>query len=66
MQTFLRVQCKRNVTLIDKKRCTIRTQNFALNFQMKEKPTQGVGAVFNQAKVITEEQDISVGKRFFR
>ena len=37
IQTFLRVQCNRNVTLIDKKGCTFRNLNSALNFQVKEK-----------------------------
>ena len=37
IQTFLRVLCQRNVTLIDKKGCTLRSLNSALNFQMKEK-----------------------------
>ena len=51
IQTFLRVKCKRNSTLIDKKGCTFRSLNSALNFQMKEKAAQGV--VVNQAKFIT-------------
>ena len=37
IQTFLRLQCKRNVTLIDNKGCTFRSLNSTLNFQMKEK-----------------------------
>ena len=58
IQTFLRVQCKRNVTLIDKKGCTFRSLNSALNFQMKEKAAlQEVSVVVNQAKFITEQQE---------
>ena len=37
IQMFLLVQCKRNVTLIDKKGCTFTSLNSGLNFQMKEK-----------------------------
>ena len=37
IQTFLRVKCKQNVTLIDKTACTFRSLNSALNFQMKKK-----------------------------
>ena len=57
IQTFSRVQCKRNVTLIDKKGCAFRSLNSALNFQKKEKAAQGVGVVVNQPKFITEEQE---------
>ena len=31
IQTFLRLQCKRNVTLIDSKGCTFRSLNSTLN-----------------------------------
>ena len=48
VQKFLHVQCKRNVTLIDKKGCAFGSLNSALNFQMKEKVAQGVGVVVNQ------------------
>ena len=51
------MQCKRNVSLIDKKGCAFRSLNSALNFQMKEKAAQGVGVVVNQAKFVTEEQE---------
>ena len=65
IQTFLRVQCKRNVTLIDKKGSTFRSLNSTLNFQMKEKAAQGVGAVVNPAKFITEEKEKFCGKMVF-
>ena len=57
IQTFLLVQCKRNVTLIDKKGCTFTSLNSALNFQMKLKKKLLVGLVGNQAKFITGEQE---------
>ena len=41
IQTFLRVKCKRNVSLIDKTGCSFRSLNSELNFQMKEKAGQG-------------------------
>ena len=47
------MQCKRNVSLIDKKGCAFRSLNSALNFQMKEKAAQGVGVVVNQAKFVS-------------
>ena len=37
IQMYLRVQCKRNITLIDKKGCTFRNLNSALNFVRKER-----------------------------
>ena len=57
IQTFLRVKCKRNVTLIDKTGCKFRSLNSALNFQMKEKAGQGIGLVVNKANLITDEQE---------
>ena len=35
IQTFLCVKCKRNVTLVDKTGCTLRSLNSTLNFQIK-------------------------------
>ena len=37
IQMDLRVQCKQNITFIDKKGCTFRNLNSALNFVMKER-----------------------------
>ena len=54
IQMFLRVKCKRNVSVIDKTACTFRSLNFALNFQMIEKAGQGIGIVVNKANLITE------------
>ena len=31
IETYLRVQCKRNITLIDKKGCTLRNLNKLMN-----------------------------------
>ena len=57
IQMYLRLQCNRNVTLIDKKGCTFRTPNSALNFVMKERAQQGIGVDVNQANLITQEQE---------
>lgn len=54
---YLRVQCKRNITLIDKKGCTFINLNSALNFVMKERARQGIGVDVNQANLITQEQE---------
>ena len=60
IQMYLRVQCKRNITLIDKKGClgcTFRNLNSALNFVMKERARQGIGVDVNQANLRTQEQE---------
>ena len=57
IQMYLRLQCNRNVTLIDKKGCTFRTPNSALNFVIKERAQQGIGVDVNQANLITQEQE---------
>ena len=57
IQMYLRVQCKRNITLIDKKGCTFRNLNSALNFVMKERARQGIGVDVNQENLITQEQE---------
>lgn len=54
---YLRVQCKRNITLIDKKGCTFINLNSALNFVMKERARQGIGVDVNQENLITQEQE---------
>ena len=43
--------------MIDKKGCTFRTPNSALNFVMKERAQQGIGVDVNQANLITQEQE---------
>ena len=66
IRTYLRVQCKRNVTLIDTKGCIFRSLNSALNFRKNEKAAQGIGVFVNQAKFITGEQETKfVGKCLF-
>ena len=60
IQMYLRMQCKRNITLIDKKGClgcTLRNLNSALNFVMKERARQGIGVDVNQANLRTQEQE---------
>ena len=57
IQTFLRVICKRNVTLIDRRGCKFKSLNSALNFQMKEKAGKGIGTAVNQANFITEQEN---------
>lgn len=57
IQTYLRVECKRNVTLIDKTSCVFRELNSALNFVLKERAGQGLGVEVAQANFISEEQE---------
>ena len=57
IQIYLRVQCKQNITLIDRKGCTFRNLNSALNFVMKERAQQDIGVDINQANLITQEQE---------
>ena len=65
IQTFLRVQCKRNVTLIDNKGCTFRSLNSALNFQIKEKAASRCG--WQSSKIhYWKTRHLFVGKWFFR
>ena len=65
IQMYLRVQCKRNITLIDKKGCTFRNLDSALNFVMKERARQGIGVDVNQANLITQEQENYLGEDGF-
>ena len=57
IQTYLRVECKRNLTLIDKSSCVFRKLNSALNYVLKDRAQQGLGVEICQAKGITEEQE---------
>ena len=57
IQTYLRVECKRNLTLIDKSSCVFRKLNSALNYVLKDRAQQGLGVKIFQAKGITEEQE---------
>ena len=43
IQAYFRIECKRNITLVGKKGCNFRNLNFALNFQMKQRASAGVG-----------------------
>ena len=54
IQTYLRVECKRNLTLIDKSSCVFRKLNSALNYVLKDRAQQGLGVEICQAKGITE------------
>lgn len=56
IQTFLCVKCKRNVTLVDKTGCTLRSLNSTLNFQIK-KAGQGIGIVVNRVNFIRKKQE---------
>ena len=56
IQIYLRVEGKRNITLIDKTSRVFRNLNSALNFVMKEKARQGFGVEVTQAHFISEEQ----------
>ena len=44
IQTYLRVECKRNLTLIDKSSCVLGKLNSALNYVLKDRAQQGLGA----------------------
>ncbi|XP_022793730.1 uncharacterized protein LOC111332623 [Stylophora pistillata] len=57
IQMYLRVQRKRNITWIDKKGCTFRNLNSAVNFVLKERARQGIGVDVNKANLITHEQE---------
>ena len=54
IQAYFRIECKRNITLVDKKGCNFRNLNSALNFQMKQRASAGFGVDVKQAKVISE------------
>ena len=57
IQAYFRIECKRNITLVDKKGCNFRNLNSALNFQMKQRASAGVGIDVKQAKVISESDE---------
>ena len=52
IQAYLPIECKGKITFVDKKGCNFRNWNSALNFQMKQKATGGVGVDVKQARVI--------------
>ena len=55
IQAYLRIDCKRNITLVDNKgRNDLQNLNSALNFQMKQRASAGIGVDVKQAKVISE------------
>ena len=56
-QAYFRIERKRNITLADKKDCYFRNLNSALNFQVKQSASAGVGVDVKQAKVISESDD---------
>ena len=57
IQAYLRIKCKRNITL----GCNLRNLNSALNYQMKQRATAGVGVDVKQAKVISKLTKIICG-----
>ena len=57
IQTYLHMECKRNLTLIDKSSCVFRKFNSALNYVLKGRAQQGLGVEICQAKGMTEEQE---------
>ena len=57
IQAYFRIECKINITLVDKKDCNFRNLNSALNFQMKQRASAGVGADVKQAKVISKSDE---------
>lgn len=65
IQAYLRNECKRNITLVDKLGCTFKNLNSALNFQMKERASLGIGLNVKQAKVISENDEDYLWKNGF-
>ena len=57
IQAYFRIECKRNITLVDKKGCNFRNLNSALNFQMKQRASAGVGVDVKQGNVISESDE---------
>ena len=57
IQTYLRVECRRSVTLIDKTSRVFRSLNSALNSVLKERAGLGLGEEVAQANLISEEQE---------
>ena len=57
IQSYLRLECKRNITLLDKRGCSFRNLNSALNFHMKQRAATGVGLDVKQAKVLSESDE---------
>ena len=51
IQAYFWIECKRNITLVDKKGCNFRNLNSALNFQMKQRASAGVGVDVKQGNV---------------
>ena len=51
IQAYFRIECKRNITLVDKNGCNFRNLNSALNFQMKQRASAGVGVDVKQGNV---------------
>ena len=53
----IQAYCKRNITIADKKGCNFPNFNSALNSQMKQRASAGVGVNVKQAKVISESDE---------
>ena len=53
IQANFRIERKRNISLVGKKGCNFRNLNCALNFQMKQRASAGVGVDVKQANVIS-------------
>ena len=64
IQAYLRIECKRNITLVDNKgRNDFQNLNSPLNFQMKQRASAGVGVDVKQAKVISESDKNYCGSK---
>ena len=57
IQAYFRIECKRNIALVDKKGCIFRNLNSALNFQLKQRATAGVSVDVKQPKVTSESDE---------
>ena len=56
-QAYFRIKCKINIALVDKKGCIFRNLNSALNFQLKQRASAGLGVDVKQPKVISENDE---------
>ena len=61
IQAYFRIECKRNITLVDNKGCYFRNLNSAFNFQMKQKASASISVDVKQTKVISENDKLFAG-----
>ena len=52
IQAYFRIECERNITLVDKKGCNFRNFNSALNLQVKQRASAGVTADLDPPRIL--------------